>query len=86
MDNTAANPDGEGAHHFDGTVRRLNVRVTDQLNEVHFAVRGSTKLAKVMDRFCASQGKNPATVRFWFDGERIRDDQTPDQVSCAIFR
>ncbi|KAJ9607504.1 SUMO protein smt3 [Cladophialophora chaetospira] len=80
MDDTPAHPDGEGAQQGDVTSRRISIVVKDGHNEVHFKVKGTTKLAKVMDRFCESQGKNPATVRFGIDGERIRPDQTPDDL------
>ena len=86
MDDIPAHPDGEGDQHRGEPipVRRLNIVVKDQNNEVHFAVKGNTKFKKIMDRFCENQGKNLSNVRFGIDGERIRPEQTPDDVSSAV--
>ncbi len=80
MDAPAANPDG-GPQHPADTVRKLNLKVTDESYEVLFAVKGSTKLGKVMEKYAANQGKDLATMRFLFDGLRIRPENTPDDVS-----
>lgn len=59
----------------------LNIKVTDGNNEVFFKIKRSTRLDKLMKAFCERQGKEPSTVRFLFDGSRVREGDTPDSVS-----
>jgi hypothetical protein len=58
----------------------LNIKVTDGNNEVFFKIKKSTKLNKLMRAFCERQGKDIQTVRFLFDGARVREDDTPNNV------
>jgi len=58
----------------------LNIKVTDNNNEVFFKIKRSTQLKKLMDAFCERQGKQPSTVRFLFDGTRVRPEDSPDTV------
>lgn len=58
----------------------LNIKVTDNNNEVFFKIKRSTQLKKLMDAFCERQGKQSSTVRFLFDGTRVRPEDTPDTV------
>ncbi len=58
----------------------LNIKVTDNNNEVFFKIKRSTQLKKLMDAFCERQGKQMSTVRFLFDGTRVRPEDTPDTV------
>lgn len=58
----------------------LNIKVTDNNNEVFFKIKRSTQLKKLMDAFCERQGKQPTTVRFLFDGTRVRPEDTPETV------
>lgn len=62
----------------------LNIKVTDNNNEVFFKIKRTTQLKKLMDAFCERQGKSPNTVRFLFDGGRVQPSQSPNDVS--IFR
>lgn len=59
----------------------LNIKVTDNNNEVFFKIKRTTKLEKLMNAFCDRQGKDPKTVRFLFDGTRVTAQDTPDNVS-----
>lgn len=61
-------------------VEHLNIKVTDNNNEVFFKIKRSTQLKKLMDAFCDRQGKQPSTVRFLFDGTRVRPEDTPDTL------
>ena len=61
----------------------LNIKVTDNNNEVFFKIKRSTKLEKLMNAFCDRQGKDPKTVRFLFDGQRVTAQDTPDTVSLV---
>jgi len=58
----------------------LNIKVTDNNNEVFFKIKKTTQLKKLMDAFCDRQGKMPNTVRFLFDGTRVNATDTPDQL------
>ncbi|KAH7359096.1 ubiquitin-related domain-containing protein [Plectosphaerella cucumerina] len=61
----------------------LNIKVTDNNNEVFFKIKRSTKLEKLMNAFCDRQGKAPATVRFVFEGQRVQPTDTPDALEMA---
>lgn len=61
----------------------LNIKVTDNNNEVFFKIKRSTQLKKLMEAFCDRQGKTLQTVRFLFDGVRVNPTDTPDSVSPA---
>ena len=63
----------------------LNIKVTDNNNEVFFKIKRTTQLKKLMDAFCDRQGKQPTTVRFLFDGTRVQPTDTPEQVSLDLF-
>lgn len=63
----------------------LNIKVTDNNNEVFFKIKRSTKLEKLMNAFCDRQGKQMTSVRFLFDGSRVQPSDTPDTVSHTFF-
>ncbi|PLN83844.1 hypothetical protein BDW42DRAFT_164272 [Aspergillus taichungensis] len=65
-------------------VEHLNIKVTDNNNEVFFKIKRSTQLKKLMDAFCDRQGKQMSTVRFLFDGTRVRPEDTPDTVRLSL--
>ncbi|KAM5367835.1 hypothetical protein ACJZ2D_009840 [Fusarium nematophilum] len=58
----------------------LNIKVTDNNNEVFFKIKRTTKLEKLMGAFCERQGKALSSVRFLFDGTRVQPTDTPDAV------
>ena len=53
-------------------------------HEIFFKIKKSTPLQKLMNAYCSRQGYYPSAVRFIFDGERIKGDDTPDKV-CTIY-
>ncbi|KZZ97987.1 Small ubiquitin-related modifier, SUMO [Ascosphaera apis ARSEF 7405] len=61
----------------------LNIKVTDNNNEVFFKIKRTTHLKKLMDAFCDRQGKDPSTVRFLFDGTRVQAEDTPNTLDMA---
>ncbi|KAK4188349.1 ubiquitin-related domain-containing protein [Podospora australis] len=63
-----------------GGGEHLNIKVTDNNNEVFFKIKRSTKLEKLMNAFCERQGKNTASVRFLFEGQRVQPTDTPDTL------
>ncbi|GAB7366046.1 hypothetical protein MBLNU230_g7615t1 [Neophaeotheca triangularis] len=58
----------------------LNIKVTDNNNEVFFKIKRTTQLKKLMDAFCERQGKSPQTVRFLFDGQRVVGTDNPETL------
>lgn len=65
----------------------LNIKVTDNNNEVFFKIKRTTALGKLMNAFCDRQGKNISSVRFLFDGQRVTAQDNPDTVrntSCSL--
>ncbi|KAH0432605.1 ubiquitin family protein [Colletotrichum camelliae] len=64
-------------------VEHLNIKVTDNNNEVFFKIKRSTKLEKLMTAFCERQGKAISSVRFLFEGQRVQPTDTPDTLEMA---
>ncbi|KAF1992832.1 ubiquitin-like protein-like protein SMT3 [Amniculicola lignicola CBS 123094] len=69
-------PEDAGSEH-------LNIKVTDNNNEVFFKIKRTTQLKKLMDAFCDRQGKNPNSVRFLFDGQRVNPTDNPDSLDMT---
>ncbi|CAG8448154.1 13583_t:CDS:2 [Acaulospora morrowiae] len=64
-----------------GSGDHINLKVVgNDHNEMFFKIKRSTQLKKLMDAFCTRQGKLLNSVRFLYDGERIREDQTPQEL------
>ncbi|KAI9732473.1 MAG: hypothetical protein M1818_007511 [Claussenomyces sp. TS43310] len=61
----------------------LNIKVTDNNNEVFFKIKRTTQLKKLMDAFCERQGKTPSSVRFLFDGSRVQGTDSPETLDMA---
>lgn len=73
----------------DGT---LSIKVRDQSNgEVVFKVKRTTKFKRVLDAFCSKKSWNAEQVRFIFDGQRVMEEHTPDDLGlengdvCVLF-
>ena len=64
----------EGGEHINLKV------VTQDGNEIYFKCKQTTPLQKLMQAFCNRQGVSTNSVRFLFDGNRINETQTPQQV------
>jgi hypothetical protein len=63
-----------------GPSEHLNIKVTDNNNEVFFKIKRTTALGKLMNAFCDRQGKNLSSVRFLFDGQRVTAQDNPETV------
>jgi hypothetical protein len=68
-----------------GPSEHLNIKVTDNNNEVFFKIKRTTALKKLMDAFCERQGKAITSVRFLFDGSRVQPTDSPETVSNIPF-
>ena len=63
----------------------LNIKVTDNNNEVFFKIKRTTQLKKLMDAFCERQGKSVQSCRFLYDGTRVNPTDNPEIVSGVRF-
>ncbi|MDI1490588.1 MAG: SUMO protein smt3 [Ramalina farinacea] len=70
----AANPEEQPK------TEHLNIKVTDNNNEVFFKIKRTTQLSKLMNAFCERQGKTMQNVRFLFDGARVNPTDSPDSL------
>ena len=60
---------------------QLNIKVKAQDgSEIFFKIKKSTQLKKLMEAYCQRQGLSSNQCRFIFDGERIKDDDTPQTL------
>jgi small ubiquitin-related modifier len=69
-----------------GPSEHLNIKVTDNNNEVFFKIKRTTQLGKLMNAFCDRQGKNMSSVRFLFEGQRVGPTDNPDTVRTFACR
>ena len=77
MDGANTNTAGAAA----ATGEQLNIKVKAQDgSEIFFKIKKSTQLKKLMEAYCQRQGLSNNQCRFIFDGERIKDDDTPETL------
>ena len=63
------------------TTDRLTIRVRDNgQNELHFTVKKSTRLVKLIDAWCERHGISRIGKRFLVDGSVIHDEDTPESL------
>jgi small ubiquitin-related modifier len=62
-------------------VEHINVKVTGSGSSVHFKIKKSTSLRKLMEAYCEKTGNSMKNTRFFVDGNRIREEQTAEDVS-----
>ena len=48
--------------------------------EIYFKIKRSIQLKKLMDAYCNKQGLCTNWCRFMFDGECLKEDDTPDKL------
>ncbi|XP_059635242.1 small ubiquitin-related modifier 1-like [Cornus florida] len=59
----------------------INVKVNGQDGiQVFFKIKRRTKLKKLMDAYCDRQSVDFETTVFLFEGRRVGEKQTPDQL------
>lgn len=86
-DNAAAAPAPAPEPAADPTKpEHINLKFHDQHgNECHFKLKKTMRLKKAMDAFSARTSRERRTLRFFFEGLRVLDDHTPEQVSTGTF-
>uniref|UniRef100_A0A7N0TYP4 Small ubiquitin-related modifier n=1 Tax=Kalanchoe fedtschenkoi TaxID=63787 RepID=A0A7N0TYP4_KALFE len=62
-------PAQEGVH--------INLKVKGQ---VFFRIKRNTQLRKLMHAYCDRQSVEMNSIAFLFDGRRLRQEQTPDEL------
>jgi len=61
--------------------QQLSLKVKDQEGgEVTFKVKPSTRFEKILEAYCKKKAVDKTTVRFLFDGQRLTDLQTPEEI------
>ena len=59
----------------------IMVKVIDSNGlEIQFKVKMSTKFEKIIKAYCDKYGVAKETVRFMYDGVRIKEDATPEKL------
>ena len=66
----------------------VNLKVKSQVllklpqdgHEIFFKIKKHTPLQKLMQSYCGRMGLDPKTVRFLYDGEKVKDDDTAEKV------
>jgi small ubiquitin-related modifier len=84
MSESANTPKAMGEDPVPSLPDHLNIKVTDNYNEVFFKIKRNTHMSKLMNAFCDKQGKSVNSCRFLFDGQRVHPDDTPEKV-CSLF-
>ena len=81
MDNGAGANNDQAQGAAAGGAEQLNIKVKAQDgSEIFFKIKKSTQLKKLMEACCQRQGLSNNQCRFIFDGERIKDDDTPETL------
>ena len=81
MTDTGANAGATTAGGAATDAQHINIKVKAQDGtEIFFKIKRSTQLKKLMDAYCTRQGLSANQCRFIFDGERLKEDDTPDKL------
>lgn len=68
----------------EGAADQINIKVkSPEGSSMFFKVKANTKLSKVMNAFCSRSGKDMKALRFFFDGERIQETDTPASIGLS---
>lgn len=68
----------DGADDGAGTI---NITITDpQGTDILFKIKRSAKMRRLFSAYCKRMSFDPDTMRFFHQGVRINDDDTPDSL------
>jgi len=62
----------------------VEIIISDNNHDIAFRMKKNVKMGKVMARYAEQEGRNRATMRFLFDGDKIVDSDTPASVSSVV--
>jgi len=80
--NNAENQDAnQNAAGQDKGNEHINVKVKAQDGtEIYFKIKRTTQLKKLMEAYCQRQGLTMNQCRFIFDGEKLKEDDSPEKL------
>lgn len=62
-------------------VDELSINVKSQEgNIICFKLKKTTLLKKMIDAYCTKFGLQPKSIRFIFEGERVKENDTPEKL------
>ena len=65
----------------EGATEYIKLKVVGQdSNEIHFRVKQTTQMGKLMKSYSERVGVPVTSLRFLFDGRRINDDESPSAL------
>lgn len=67
---------------------RILIRVCDMTSDgpaVDFRVKPTTPLSKLMNAYCENQEKALESLRFFYDGMKLKPDNTPEEVGFLFW-
>eukprot|EP00039_Didymoeca_costata_P018317 m.333028 g.333028 ORF g.333028 m.333028 type:complete len:102 (-) comp17048_c0_seq1:136-441(-) len=74
-------PDVKPGAAADDDSKHINLKVMAQDNtEVHFKIKRSTKMSKLIEAYCKRQGLQSGSIRFLFDGQQVGPDDSPESL------
>jgi small ubiquitin-related modifier len=60
---------------------QISIKVVAQDgSEMYFKIKATTQFVKLMQAYCSRKEIAMSSVRFLFDSERVRPDQTPKEL------
>ncbi|MDC6270884.1 hypothetical protein PP707_01135 [Acetobacter pasteurianus] len=71
---------GEAVKQEDERPKHINLKVTDGSSEIFFKIKDNTPMKKLIDAFCKRQGKSSDTLRFFINGVRVKETDTPQSL------
>lgn len=83
---SSADPNGDGLDPsteatIPGDQPTVNIVIKDpQGEEIYFKVKRSAKMRRLFSAYCKRSNVDMSTIRFFYQGERIDEDQTPDDL------
>ncbi|EAY19132.1 Ubiquitin family protein [Trichomonas vaginalis G3] len=78
LDNQNTQVKEDGQEDGAGTI---NITITDpQGDEVLFKIKRTAKMRRLFSAYCKRMSVDPDSMRFFHQGERINDDDTPDSL------
>ena len=82
MSNADSMSNADNMSSTEGEIEHIRLKVVDQnsTNEIHFRVRMSALMGKLMTAYMDRVGASENSLRFLFDGRRINDTETPKEL------
>ncbi|KAI5454807.1 SUMO protein smt3 [Naganishia albida] len=61
-------------------LQEVEVVTSTDGNEVFFKIKRTTKLNKLKNAYAERVGKQVTSIRFFYDGRRVQDEDTPESL------